>query len=90
MNTDKNNTQLPQSSVSVSFLSEDSLQRCANLYAEQENDCYTNDYNGYYNGAKQMGIAFVFEIRRRQELIISEPDGIVREQMISDLLLGLE
>jgi len=37
-----------------------------------------------------MGIAFILEIRRRQELIISEPDGIVREQMIYNLLLGLE
>jgi len=34
MKTNKN--QVPQSSVSVSFLSDENLQRCANLYAEQE------------------------------------------------------
>jgi hypothetical protein len=30
------------------------------------------------------------ELRRRQQLIISEPEGIVRETMINDFLVGLE
>ena len=29
------------------------------------------------------------EIKRRRDLIISEPNGVVREQMISNLALGL-
>ena len=28
--------------------------------------------------------------KRRQEIIISEPDGIVRETMIANLLVGLQ
>jgi len=81
----KDGTDVP----SISLLSEFELERCANLYAEQENSSYTNDYNGYYNGAKQMGDALVSEIQRRQQLIISEPDGIVRETMINNLLLDI-
>lgn len=75
--------------VSGSLLSEENLERCANLYAEQENSSYTNDYYGYYNGAKQMGNAILNEIQRRQLLIKSEPDGIVRETMINNLLLDI-
>ncbi len=79
-----------QTDVSRSLLSEWNLERCANLYAEQENSAYTNDYYGYYNGAKQMGNAIVDEIKRRQQLIMSEPNGVVRETMINDLLVGLQ
>lgn len=75
--------------VSGSLLSELNLERCANLYAEQKNSAYTNDYYGYYNGAKQMGNAILNEIQRRQLLIKSEPDGIVRETMINNLLLDI-
>ncbi len=31
--------------------------------------------------------AFIAEIERRRDLIISEPNGLVREQMIQDLLI---
>jgi hypothetical protein len=75
--------------VSGSLLSEANLERCSNLYAEAENNAYTNDYYGYYNGAKQMGNAILNEIQRRQLLIKSEPDGIVRETMINNLLLDI-
>ena len=75
--------------VSGSLLSEFNLERCSNLYAESENNAYTNDYNGYYNGAKKMGNAILNEIQRRQLLIKSEPDGIVRETMINNLLLDI-
>jgi hypothetical protein len=81
---------LSLTAVSRSLLSERNLERCANLYAEQEKSAYTNDYYGYYNGAKQMGNAIVDEIKRRQQLIMSEPNGIVRETMINDLLVGLQ
>lgn len=74
----------------LNLMSELNLERCAKIYAEQENSCYSNDYKGFYQGSKQMGIAYMMEIRRRRDLIISEPDGIVREQMISDLLINLE
>jgi hypothetical protein len=30
------------------------------------------------------------EIERRQQLIMSEPDGVVRETMIANLLVGLQ
>lgn len=80
---------IAQPIISGSLLSEENLERCANLYAEQENNVYTNDYYGYYNGAKQMGNAILNEIQRRQLLIKSEPDGIVRETMINNLLLDI-
>ncbi len=84
------NPALNKTDVSGSLLSEQNLERCANLYAEQENSAYTNDYYGYLNGARQMANALVTEIVRRRDLIISEPDGIVRETMIANLLVDLQ
>lgn len=86
----KDKQHLPQAKVNGSLLSEQNLERCANLYAEQENNAYTNDYYGYLNGARQMANALVTEIERRRDLIISEPDGIVRETMIANLLVDLQ
>ncbi len=41
-------------------------------------------------GAEWSRDTLIAEIKRRQELIISEPDGIVRETMIDNLLVGLQ
>ena len=41
-------------------------------------------------GAEWSRDILIEEIKRRQELIISEPDGIVRETMIANLLVGLQ
>jgi len=41
-------------------------------------------------GAEWARDSLIAEIKRRQELIISEPDGIVRETMIDNLLVGLQ
>ena len=40
-------------------------------------------------GAEWARDTFFNEIKRRQELIISEPNGIVRETMIANLLVDL-
>lgn len=34
--------------------SDEEIETGAKVYAESENDCYNNDYNGYRNGAKDM------------------------------------
>lgn len=39
---------------SPSLPSDEELESAANRYAESENDCYTNDYNGYKKGATDM------------------------------------
>jgi hypothetical protein len=44
----------------------------------------------YEEGAKWSRDSLITEIERRQKMIISEPDGIVRETMINDLLVGLQ
>jgi hypothetical protein len=41
-------------------------------------------------GAEWSRDTLIDEIKRRQELIISEPDGVVRETMIDNLLVGLQ
>lgn len=39
---------------SPSLPSDEEIESAANRYAESENDCYTNDYNGYKKGATDM------------------------------------
>lgn len=41
-------------------------------------------------GAEWSRDSLIAEIQRRKDLIISEPDGIVRETMIYNLLVGLQ
>lgn len=41
-------------------------------------------------GAEWSRDTLIEEIKRRQEMIISETDDIVRETMINDLLVGLQ
>jgi hypothetical protein len=41
-------------------------------------------------GAKWSRDTLIAEIERRQQMIISESDGIVRETMIANLLVGLQ
>jgi len=40
-------------------------------------------------GRSEQLVAYT-EIERRQQLIMSEPDGVVRETMIANLLVGLQ
>lgn len=45
--------------IDKSLLSKDNLESAANRYAESENSCYTNDYYGYLNGAKDIIEMFI-------------------------------
>lgn len=40
--------------TTTSLPSDDEIESAANRYAESENDCYTNDYNGYKKGSTDM------------------------------------
>ncbi len=51
---------------------------------------YGGDSGSAIFGATWARNTIIEEIERRQQMIISEPDGIVRETMIDNLLVGLQ
>jgi hypothetical protein len=51
---------------------------------------YGGDSGSAIFGATWAKNTVIQEIERRQQMIISEPDGIVRETMIANLLVGLQ
>lgn len=66
------------------------------LHIEKEaEERYENERNGlslcvaFSDGGNYVKDYIISEIERRQKLILSEPDGIVRETMIQNLLLDL-
>ena len=78
--------QLNKHSVSGSLLN---LNKEAEKYSNDNLDLYAIDI-AFEAGGNYVKDVLIEEIERRQKLIISEPDGIVRETMISDLLVGLQ
>lgn len=51
---------------------------------------YGGDSGSAIFGATWARNAIIEEIKRRQQMIISEPDGVIRETMIDNLLVGLQ
>lgn len=51
---------------------------------------YGGDDGSAIYGAKWARNTIIEELERRQQIIMSEPDGIVRETMIANLLVGLQ
>lgn len=79
-----------------SFLSDNAIQLQAKKMTTFPKMCYPNTMMEiqcgakYEEGAKWARDLLFTEIERRQKMIISEPDGIVRETMINDLLICLK
>jgi hypothetical protein len=85
-----------QTDVSRSLLSDEVIKLQAKEMTTFPKMCYPNTMMEiqcgakYEEGAKWSRDTLIAEIERRQGMIISEPDGIVRETMINDLLAGLQ
>jgi len=99
MNKDeiKNDSQpLTLGAVSGSLLSDEAIKLQAKEMTTFPKMCYPNTMMEiqcgakYEEGAKWSRDILIAEIERRQRMIITEPDGIVRETMINDLLVGLQ
>ena len=94
MNTDKTSLETQNQpsflgAVSGSLLSFEEIMNEAKRVKENIKAFPFHDVSFQY-GAEWSRDTLIEEIKRRQELIISEPDGIVRETMISNLLVGLQ
>ena len=67
------------------------FQHCTYHYTDDKRlTDYDSIKDAFKAGGNYVKDVLIEEIERRQKLIISEPDGIVRETMISDLLVGLQ
>ncbi len=75
--------------VSGSLLSFEVIMNEAKRVKENVKEFPFHDVSFQY-GAGWSRDTLIDEIKRRQELIISEPDGAVRETMIDNLLIGLQ
>jgi hypothetical protein len=94
MNTEKNQSEAERQpsclgAVSGSLLSFEEIMNEAKRVKENIKAFSFHDVSFQY-GAEWSRDVLIEEIKRRQELIISEPDGIVRETMIDNLLVGLQ
>jgi hypothetical protein len=76
--------------VSGSLLSDAEISKYAKKYDVEDINDAINRMGGFIVGAKWSRDTLIVEIERRQQLIISEPDGIVRETMIANLLVDLQ
>ena len=83
MSNEKENKPLQQPLVSGSLLSDNDIKQYFSYG-------YGGDEGSAIFGAKWSRDTLIEEIKRRQEIIVSEPDGIVRETMIANLLVGLQ
>jgi hypothetical protein len=83
------NSALNIGAVSGSLLSFEEIMNEAKRVKENVKAFPFHDVSFQY-GAEWSRDILIEEIKRRQELIISEPDGIVRETMIANLLVGLQ
>jgi len=81
--------QFCQTDVSGSLLSFEVIMNEAKRVKENIKAFPFHDVSFQY-GAEWSRDTLIAEIKRRQDLIISEPDGIVRETMIANLLVGLQ
>jgi hypothetical protein len=75
---------------SGSLLSDAEISKYAKKYDVEDINDAINRMGGFIVGAKWSRDTLIVEIERRQQLIMSEPDGIVRETMIANLLVGLQ
>jgi hypothetical protein len=89
MNNNNENSALNKPAVSGSLLSFEEIMNEAKRVKENVKAFPFHDVSFQY-GAEWSRDTLIEEIKRRQELIISEPDGIVRETMINNLLVGLQ
>ena len=89
MNNSEQNPQSCQTEVSGSLLSFDEIMNEAKRVKENVKAFPFHDVSFQY-GAEWSRDTLIAEIKRRQELIISEHDEIVRETMIDNLLVGLQ
>ena len=88
MSKEELNPALRQTDVSRSLLSDEAIEAYAfQTYHDVEDSRW---FEPLQIGAKWSRDILIAEIQRRQQMIISEPDGIVRETMINDLLVGLQ
>jgi hypothetical protein len=78
-----------QTAVSGSLLSFESIMTEAKRVKENVKSFPFHDVSFQY-GAEWSRDTLITEIERRQQLIVSEPDGVVRETMIANLLVGLQ
>jgi hypothetical protein len=83
------NSPLRKGVVSGSLLSFEDIMNEAKRVKENIKAFPFHDISFQY-GAEWSRDTLIEEIKRRQEMIISEPDGIVRETMIDNLLVGLQ
>ena len=83
------NPQSCQTDVSGSLLSLEVIMNEAKRVKENIKAFPFHDVSFQY-GAEWSRDSLIAEIQRRKDLIISEPDGIVRETMIYNLLVGLQ
>jgi len=83
------NPHLHKTDVSGSLLSFEEIMNEAKRVKENVKAFPFHDVSFQY-GAEWSRDTLISEIERRQQLIISEPDGIVRETMIVNLLVGLQ
>lgn len=83
------NQELRKTDVSSSLLSFEKIMNEAKRVKENIKAFPFHDVSFQY-GAEWSRDTLIAEIQRRQQMIISEPDGIVRETMINDLLVGLQ
>ena len=93
--TEEKHTNEPQKpaflagAVSGSLLSFEEIMNEAKRVKENVKAFPFHDVSFQY-GAEWSRDTLIEEIKRRQDLIISETDGIVRETMIDNLLVGLQ
>jgi hypothetical protein len=86
----KETEQMNVGGVSGSLLSDAEISKYAKKYDVEDINDAINRMGGFIVGAKWSRDTLIVEIERRQQLIMSEPDGIVRETMIANLLVGLQ
>ena len=89
MNNLSQNPQSCQTDVSGSLLSFESIMTEAKRVKENVKSFPFHDVSFQY-GAEWSRDTLITEIERRQQLIMSEPDVVVRETMIANLLVGLQ
>ena len=73
--------------ISGSLFSFENIMNEAKRVKENVKSLPFHDVSFQY-GAEWLRDALIAEIERRQQMILSEPDGIVRETMINNLLDG--
>jgi hypothetical protein len=89
LSTEAEKPALNKGAVSGSLLSFEAIMNEAKRVKENVKEFPFHDVSFQY-GAEWSRDTLIDEIKRRQELIISEPDGVVRETMIDNLLVGLQ